>query len=110
MTKIPPIDQANLLAGHAASYATAFLDGSHTAEQLGDNADRLFLELLIVESPETSSFLIPVQLLAITMMRVAKHARAVSIDGDDRQNRWNLVMASLVDLVCLESRLKVKKD
>ena len=111
MTRINPIDQANLVAGHAVSYATAFLDGRHNAAQLADNADRLFLDLLVVESPETSSFLIPVQLLAITMMRIAKHAREgheprelyATTPWHDRMLRWQQVLASLVELVCQES-------
>jgi hypothetical protein len=108
MTRIDPIDQANLIAGHAVSYAAAFLDGRHTAVQLGNNADRLFLDLLVVEAPETSSFLIPVQLLAITMMRIAKHER--ELDGSSPPvSRWEQVLASLVDLVCHESR-QIKKD
>lgn len=117
MTRIAPLDQANLVAGHAVSYATAFLDGRHTAAQLGDNADRLFLDLLVVEAPETSSFLIPVQLLAITMMRIAKHAREsvtprqlyATSPWQERMERWRQVLASLVELVCHESR-QMRKD
>lgn len=117
MTRIDPIDQANLLAGHAVSYATAFLDGRHDALQLGDNADRLFLDLLVVESPETSRFLIPVQLLAITMMRIAKHSRESheprglyqTTPWHHRMQSWERVLASLVELVCGESR-QIKKD
>jgi hypothetical protein len=75
--RLSPIDQANLLAGHAVSCATGYLDGRHDAQQLADNADRLFLDLLVVESEDTSAFLIPVQLLAFTMMRTARHAARV---------------------------------
>ncbi|EJN11807.1 hypothetical protein PMI42_04821 [Bradyrhizobium sp. YR681] len=97
------IEQANLIAGHAVSYATAYLDGRHNAQQLGDNADRLFLDLLVVETPETSTFLIPVQLLVITMMRTAKCARDLS-QWPSREDRWQSVIASLVELVTHESR------
>ena len=31
---LTPFDAANLLAGHAVSYATSFLDGRHGAEQV----------------------------------------------------------------------------
>lgn len=107
MTRIDPIDQANLLAGHAVSFATAFLDGRHDASRLADNADRLFLDLLIIESSEISSFLIPVQLLAMVMMRTARQALATGVTP--RLERWQQVMGSLVDLVCHESR-QIKKD
>ena len=109
MTRIAPIDQANLLAGHAVSCATAFLGGRHDAEQLADNADRIFLDLLVVETTDTSRFLIPVQLLVITMMQVAKQARDLAFGADERSGRWHQVLASLVELVCHESR-QLKKD
>ena len=97
--------QANLLAGHAVAYATAFLDGRHNAEQLADNADRLFIDMLVVETNETSTFLIPVQLLVITMMRAAKHAREIAQTTirDERSARWEQVLGSLVELVCHDS-------
>ncbi|WP_027517839.1 hypothetical protein [Bradyrhizobium sp. WSM1417] len=101
-------EQANLIAGHAVAYATAYLDGRHTAQQLADNADRLFLDLLVIETAETSTFLIPVQLLALTMMRTARCARDIS-QWPSREDRWQAVMASLVDLVMNESR-ELTKD
>lgn len=97
------IEQANLIAGHAVSYATAYLDGRHTAAELADNADRLFLDLLVIQTAETSAFLVPVQLLAVTMMRTARCARDLS-QWPSREDRWQQVMASLVDLVTHESR------
>jgi hypothetical protein len=102
--RLAPMDQANLLAGHAVSYATAYLNGRHDIGQLADNADRLFLDLLVVETAETSRFLIPVQLLAIAMMRTAKHAREIAIDCNERSERWQAVMGSLIELVQAESR------
>jgi hypothetical protein len=77
-------EQANLIAGHAVAYATAYLDGRHTAQQLADNADRLFLDLLVIETAETSTFLVPVQLLAVTMMRpraARSRIRSIPIRG-----------------------------
>jgi hypothetical protein len=111
VTRIPPIDQANLIAGHAVACATAFLGGRHDAAQLADHADRIFLDLLVVETSETSRFLIPVQLLVITMMQIAKHARGSdeTAVSEDRSHRWHKVMASLVELVCHESR-QLKRD
>jgi hypothetical protein len=101
-------EQANLIAGHAVAYATAYLDGRNTAAQLADNADRLFLDLLVIGTAETSAFLVPVQLLAITMMRAARRKIPESLDTDTRAERWHAVMASLVELVCHESRQTTK--
>jgi hypothetical protein len=101
-------EQANLIAGHAVAYATAYLDGRHTAQQLADNADRLFLDLLVIETAETSTFLVPVQLLAVTMMQTARRKIPDSLDTDARAERWHAVMASLIELVCLESRQLTK--
>jgi hypothetical protein len=86
-------EQANLIAGHAVAYATAYLDGRHTAQQLADNADRLFLDLLVIETAETSAFLVPVQLLAVTMMQTARRKIPDSLDTDARAERWHAVMA-----------------
>lgn len=102
------IEQANLIAGHAVSYATAFLDDRHNVQQLADNADRLFLDLLVINSPETSEFLVPVQLLAITMMRTARAARDLS-QWPSQEDRWHAVMASLVELVLDQAR-RLNKD
>ncbi|MCK1676600.1 hypothetical protein [Bradyrhizobium sp. 150] len=101
-------EQANLIAGHAVAYATAYLDDRHTAQQLADNADRLFLDLLVINNPETSAFLVPVQLLAVTMMRTARCARDLS-QWPSQEDRWQAVMAALVELVIQESR-QLKKD
>lgn len=102
------LEQANLIAGHAVAYATSYLDGRHTAAQLADNADRLFLDLLVIEDAQTASFLVPVQLLALTMMRTARCAQDLS-QWLSRGDRWQQVMASLVDLVMHESR-QLKED
>lgn len=104
MQHLTRIEQANLIAGHAVAYATAYLDGRHTAAQLADHADRLFLDLLVVHNAETSAFLVPVQLLAITMMRTARRKIPVSLETDAQAERWHAVLASLVELVCHESR------
>lgn len=97
------VEQANLIAGHAVAYATAYLDGRHTAQQLADNADRLFLDLLVIETAETSAFLVPVQLLALTMMRTARCAQDLS-QWPSHLDRWQQVMGALVNLVLHESR------
>lgn len=105
------IEQANLIAGHAVAYATAYLDGRHTTAQLAENADRLFLDLLVITNVETSTILVPVQLLAVTMMRAARNARDLDAPAyvvHDRLDRWHSVMGSLVDLVLHESRQLAK--
>ncbi|MDX3971122.1 MAG: hypothetical protein QHD01_31640 [Bradyrhizobium sp.] len=101
------IEQANLIAGHAVSYATAYLDGRHTAQQLADNADRLFLDLLVISTPETSTFLVPVQLLAVAMMRTARCHQDIG-QWPSREDRWQAVLGSLVELVTNESRQLAK--
>ncbi|MBN9007276.1 MAG: hypothetical protein J0H40_17900 [Rhizobiales bacterium] len=98
------IEQANLIAGHAVAFATAYLDGRHTAAQLADNADRLFLDLLVIQSVETSTFLVPVQLLTVAMMQTARRRIPESLETDARGERWHQVMAALVELVQHESR------
>jgi hypothetical protein len=96
-SQLTPIEAANLLAGHAAAYATAFLDGRHGAIELGRNADRLLGELLAMPS-SANGILDPVRLLAIAMMHTARAT------GEARQDRWQQVMGSLVELVRAESR------
>lgn len=106
---LTPLGAANLLAGHAVSYATAFLDGRHSAAQLVSNADRLFCDLLAAAShPEINGILDPVRLLTCAMMRAGRAA----LDPDEsleRKERWQIVMAALVELVCHESR-QLKKE
>lgn len=98
------IEQANLSAGHAVAFATAYLDGRHTAAQLADNADRLFLDLLVIATAEISAFVVPVQLLAIAMMQTARRKIPEALIDDPRTERWHQVMAALVELVQHESR------
>lgn len=100
-------EQANLIAGHAVAYATAYLDGRHTAAQLADNADRLFLDLLVIGTAEISAFLVPVQLLAMTMMRTARCAQDIS-QWPSHLDRWQQVLGALIELVCHESRQLAK--
>lgn len=102
--RFTPIDAANLLAGHAVSYATSFLDGRHSAAQLATNAERISLELLSTASqPEINRLLDPVRMLAGSM-RLTARATLGDDDISERKERWQTVMASLVELVCHESR------
>lgn len=116
--KLPPIDQANLLAGHAVSAAAAFLDGRHTAEQLSSNASALWIDLaLLPSSLEINLILEPVRLLTSAMMSTARFAAARPSVADSvasaaahiRFDRWQHAMAALVELVCHESR-QLKKN
>jgi hypothetical protein len=102
-------ERANLLAGHAVAYATAFLDGRHDADQLLNDAGRLQLDLLGIDDPTANEILVPVRLLAFAMTRTALAARAQDAPAAPsnalaRQDRWEQVTASLVELVRHESR------
>lgn len=96
------IEQANLIAGHAVAHATAYLDGRHTAQELGDNSDRLLEKIFAVTSAETQTFLVPVRMLADAMKQTAQHALA-SADQDSLQS-WQRIMAAVVELVMKNSR------
>jgi hypothetical protein len=102
---LAPIDAANLLAGHAVAYATAFLDGRHDAEVLSRNA--CALQVALMTSTDTATLILdPVRLLTVAMLRTAAVAIAPDHFGfrSARQARWQQVMAALVDLVRHESR------
>ena len=103
------VERANLLAGHAVAYATAFLDGRHDADRLLNDAGRLQLDLLDLDDPAANEILVPVCLLALAMMRLAIAARAHDAHGAPphaltRQNRWEEVVGALIGLVRQESR------
>jgi hypothetical protein len=96
---LAPIDAANLLAGQAVAYATAYLDGRQDAEQLLANALRLEPDLFAARDPATNGILDPVRLLTIAMLHTA------SVQDEARQDRWQHVMGALVELVRSESRV-----
>ena len=97
-TDLAPIDEANLLAGQAVAYATAYLDGRHDVERLTDNSMLLEAVLFSARDPATNRILDPVRLLTIAMLHTAR-AR-----DEARQDRWQHVMGALVELVRTESR------
>jgi hypothetical protein len=97
-TELAPIDAANLLAGQAVAYATAYLDGRHNAERLAGNAMLLEAVLFSARDPATNGILDPVRLLTLAMLHTAR-AR-----DEARQDRWQHVMGALVELVRTESR------
>jgi hypothetical protein len=103
------IDRANLLAGQAVAYATAYLDGRHEAAWLARNVEQLHLDLFGVGlDASTRAILDPVRLLATAMT----HTALTAAGGTDanlpfqnaRLERWQSVMAALVELVRHESR------
>ena len=97
-TDLAPIDAANLLAGQAVAYATAFLDGRHDAERLASNAMLLEAALFVARDPATNGILDPARLLTIALLHTAR------AQGEARQDRWQHVMGALVELVRTESR------
>lgn len=103
------IEQANLLAGHAVGYATAFLDGRHDARQLSVNADSIFISALgFNDEVETNLILNPVRMLA-TAMRGAALTALDPTQSEARNERWQKAMAALVELVC-DYSLQLRKD
>lgn len=107
--RLSPIDAANMLAGHAVAYASAFLDGRHDARQLASNADSIFTSALSFnDNVETNLILHPVRLLATAMRGTALSALDPT-QTETRNERWQKAMASLVELVCNYS-LQLRKD
>jgi hypothetical protein len=96
------IEQANLIAGHAVGYATAFLDGRHSAQQLGANADRLLEDIFVINGADTNTILVPVRMLADAMKQTAMQ----SIANTDQESLegWQRIVAALVELVMKKSR------
>jgi hypothetical protein len=115
---VTPLDQANLLAGQAVAYATAYLDGRHDAAKLGAHADKIMVELLAISDSRTAALLDPVRLLTVSMMRTAAHAlvhQAAEGGGLNglaahapfilgRLDRWQHIMGCFVELVRHEAR------
>jgi hypothetical protein len=105
-TKLGAIDAANLLAGRVVAAATAFLDGRHDADRLAQDASRLQTDLIGFDDPVTNPILMPARLIVVAMMGTASAARAALTDGAMvwRQERWENVTASLIELIRHESR------
>ena len=103
-TELAPIDAANLLAGQAVAYATAYLDGRQNAEQLAAHAARVHVKLVIAlhtdttPDPAVKAILNPVRLLAVAMTHAARAT------DQARQDRWREVMGALIGLARIESR------
>jgi hypothetical protein len=93
-----PAEHANFLAGKAVSYATGYLDGRHDASQLARHARALQIELLAApDDPAARAILDPVRMLMVAMTCTSWAF------GEARQDRWQHVMGSLVELVRHES-------
>ena len=99
------LDRANLLAGKAVAHATAYLDGRHDAAKLAQNASALQVEMLSIDDGEANIILGPVKLLNVAM------ACTAIAPTEARQDKWQQVMGSLVELVRHESReLRVRQN
>lgn len=114
-----PLDRAILLAGHAVSYAEAFLAQRIDAEQLKRSAEQLELDLMALpEDPAIPALVHPMRMLANTLSRTAAaalvlraaqragenglHANATFLAG--RLVRWEAVMAAFAEMVRHECR------
>jgi hypothetical protein len=115
---LSPLDRANLLAGHAIAYATAFLDGRHKAHELARNAEvmQLNLDMTTTGDLAANAILDPVRMLNVAMTRAARAVLEQPKDGsgrapwEARQDRWQQVMGALVELVRQESRSIAGED
>ena len=97
-TNFTAAEHANFLAAKVVGYATAFLDGRHDTITLGRNARSAQMEVLAaVDDPQAKATLDPVRLLIVAMMGTSY------ADSEVRQDRWQQVMGSLVELVRHES-------
>jgi len=89
---------ANFLAAKAVASATSFLDGRSDAARLGTDADQLILDMLAVPNhPDAANLSDPARLLVIAMMRMARCREPWRLE------RWQMIVASLVELVRRES-------
>jgi hypothetical protein len=93
-----PAEHANFIAAKVIAHATAYLDGRNDAADLGRNARSVQCELIpITEDRTAKAILDPARLLVVAMMGAA------ASEGDARLDRWQHVMAALVELVRHES-------
>ncbi len=95
---LTPSEIAQFLAAKAIGHATAFLDGRIDAGALGQQADALCGELLVVSGePACNHLSDPTRLLVVVMMRAA------CASPGPRADRWQSIMHGFVDLVRHES-------
>lgn len=93
-----PAEHANFIAGKVVAYATAFLDGRNDAAELGRNARAVQIELMTgIDDVTAKPMLDSARLLVVAMMGTSY------AHGDQRQDRWQMVMGALVELVRHES-------
>jgi hypothetical protein len=100
-------DQANLLAGHALAYATAYLDGRNDATELARNTRSVQIACDAPAKP----LLDAARMLVVAMTAAAWAApeqasdsgepsrTAQMIAAETRLDRWQHVMGALVELV-----------
>jgi hypothetical protein len=88
---------ANFLAAQAVAAATSFLEGRSDGARLGQEANRVLLELQIIgHDPACNAIADPTKLLVIAMMRT-------SIATGRRARRWAAVMDAFVSMLREES-------
>jgi hypothetical protein len=88
---------ANFLAAQAVAAATSFLDGRSEGAALAREADRVLLQLQLIENdPRCNAIADPTRLLLQVMMHTA-------IATGARAERWADLMAAFVPLLRQES-------
>lgn len=92
-------EHANFLGAKAVALATSYLDGRNDGAQLARDADGMQCELIAaISDPQANRILDPTRMLLVAMARTAMaHGEGA------RQDRWQLVMGALVELVRHES-------
>lgn len=93
-----PAEHANFVAAKVVAHATAFLNGSHDAGQLGSNARSVNLELIPCADDLKARAILDAARLLVTAM-----LGAAAAEGEARQDRWMHAMAAMIELVRYES-------
>ena len=89
---------ANFIAGKVVAHATAFLDGRNDAIELGRNARADQIELMAGGEDAAAKQVLDASRLLVVSMMGTSYAQ-----GEQRQDRWQMVMGALVELVRHES-------
>lgn len=91
-------ETANFFAAKAVASATSFLDGRSDAACLAADADQLMLDMLALPNhPDAANLSDTARLLVIAIMRLARCREPWRVD------RWQMIVAALVELVRRES-------
>lgn len=88
----------NFLTAKAVASATAYLEGRSDAARLEAEADRLMFDMFAApHHPAATSLSDPSRMLVIAMKRLARATEAWRVE------RWQMIVAALVELVRRES-------